>query len=503
VRGAIMAISQMQLTPDPEPNDDDEDDDDNDNDNNSDHRKKSDTKDGGSRIYVIIMITLITGCVIGMIIAVIVNRKWSSTVFAWFGETEEGIPLDTLQIGHTNITDAYERAMKARYVEQPHLLTIIDPQEIFLQRIIGEGTFGRVWSARWSSASVAVKEFVFAQAAVIGKSAMQQEIVEEIIGEAGMMAILRHPNVLQLFGCSLTAQAIWIVSELCSLGSLRQVLDDPDRSLSDGLRVNLALQVAEGMSYLHNQEPSIIHRDLKSHNIFVHETFIDTEQVGDSNINGPSGDGQENQLTRWLRPQKMKTHSTLVAKIGDWGSARATHSGSRTMTHGVGTACWLAPEVIKHARSSKYSDVYGYGIILWEMGTRKVVYEGLESTQIIANVANEGLRPPVPEDCPWKDVMVKCWRENPHDRLKFNEVVVELNRISKDLDDEQNFENAQEQQEQESSSSSNAEEQTPLIEENNTNATTTATVTSLNRSNGPNNGLFSIISNSLRQRRGE
>jgi len=265
------------------------------------------------------------------------------------------------------------------------------------------------------------------------------------------------------------------------------------------LRVNLALQVAEGMTYLHNQEPSIIHRDLKSHNIFVHETFIDTEQAGDSNINGPSGDGQENQLTRWLRPQKMKTHSTLVAKIGDWGSARATHSGSRTMTHGVGTACWLAPEVIKHARSSKYSDVYGYGIILWEMGTRKVVYEGLESTQIIANVANEGLRPPVPEDCPWKDVMVKCWRENPHDRLKFNEVVVELNRISKDLDDEQNFENAQEQQEQESSSSSNAEEQTPLIEENDTNATTT----SMSRSNGPNNGLFSIISNSLRQRRGE
>merc|ERR1712238_483468 len=113
------------------------------------------------------------------------------------------------------------------------------------------------------------------------------------------------------------------------------------------------------------------------------------------------------------------------------GSARATHSGSRTMTHGVGTACWL---------------------------------------------------------------------EYPHDRLKFNEVVVELNRISKDLDDEQNFEN---DEEQESSSSSNAEEQTPLIEENNTNATTTATVTSMNRSNGPNNGLFSILSNSLRQRRGE
>jgi serine/threonine protein kinase len=81
--------------------------------------------------------------------------------------------------------------MQTRHVQHPHLLTLIDPQEIFLQRIIGEGTFGRVWSAKWRSAKVAVKEFVFAQAAVAGKSAMQGEIIEEIIGEAGMMAIRR------------------------------------------------------------------------------------------------------------------------------------------------------------------------------------------------------------------------------------------------------------------------------------------------------------------------
>ncbi|EED88703.1 hypothetical protein THAPSDRAFT_264122, partial [Thalassiosira pseudonana CCMP1335] len=268
---------------------------------------------------------------------------------------------------------------------------LIDPQEIILHRIIGEGSFGRVWSAKWGNSSVAVKEFVFAQAAVAGKSRQQQAIVEEIIGEAGMMAILRHPNVLQLFGCSLTAQAIWIVSELCSLGSLRQLLDDRERKLSMDVRLNLALQVAEGMAYLHTQDPPIIHRDLKSHNIFVHET--------------------------------------MSAKIGDWGSARATLAGSRTMTHGVGTACWMAPEVLKHARSSKYSDVYGFGIVLWELATRREVYEGLESTQIIAMVANDHLRPEVPNGCPWNDVMVKCWREVPNERPQFEEIVKELNRL--------------------------------------------------------------------------
>jgi serine/threonine protein kinase len=429
VRGSIMAISQML----PEPLEGDED---------------SPSGKIPTNISIIIY-GVAVGCLIGMFGAILCNRN---KMFPFLSKNShlKGISLDTLTysaLENSNITDAYQRAMKVRYVQHPHLLTIIDPQEIFLQRIIGEGTFGRVWSARWSTASVAVKEFVFAQAAVAGKSSMQQEIVEEIIGEAGMMAILRHPNVLQLFGCSLTAQAIWIVSELCSQGSLRQVLDDNDRVLPVDLRLNLALQVAEGMAYLHNQDPPIIHRDLKSHNIFVHETFTDAppEDVsrnkewtwGKKRSEGDDSKKQQTEVEKRNlivgRPEKMKTNFTLVAKIGDWGSARATLSGSRTMTHGVGTACWLAPEVIKHARSSKYSDVYGYGIVLWELATREEVYQGLETTQIIAKVANESLRPPIPQDCPWKDTMVKCWEEKPHDRLEFSEIVQQLGMVTKEL----------------------------------------------------------------------
>lgn len=406
VRGAIMALSQME--------------------------PESDDGDGDPRAATpsiniqIIVYCVSVGCMIGVIGAIMFNRNISGALFPFANRDKDfkGFTLDTLTysaVENPSIMEAYNRAMQTRYVHHPNLLTIINPQEIFLQRIIGEGTFGRVWSARWRSASVAVKEFVFAQAAVAGKSSMQQQIVEEIIGEAGMMAILRHPNVLQLFGCSLTAQAIWIVSELCSLGSLRQLLDDNDRVLTLERRLSLALQVAEGMTYLHNQDPPIIHRDLKSHNIFVHETFIDSEDGG--SLSSKRADGSE----------KMETRSTFVAKIGDWGSARATLSGSRTMTHGVGTACWLAPEVIKHARSSKLSDIYSFGIILWELATREEVYQGLETTQIIAKVANENLRPPVPKDCPWKDIMVKCWAENPLERLEFSEIVEGLNAIDLEL----------------------------------------------------------------------
>ena len=456
VHGAVMAISQLDPLVEKE-------------------EEEAPVPNGfvGYTSYTILVYSVTLGTVIGMFLALLCNKSINQTIMSFIFDRDahiKGISLDTLTystVKNTNVAEAYHRAMSNRFVKHPHLLTLIDPQEIILHRIIGEGTFGRVWSAKWGSSSVAVKEFVFAQAAVAGKSSQQQAIVEEIIGEAGMMAILRHPNVLQLFGCSLTAQAIWIVSELCSLGSLRQVLDDTERVLTLDIRLNLALQVAEGMAYLHTQDPPIIHRDLKSHNIFVHETFIDLDQLkeksNDSKLLLPwasitkksdsgnmskksgsssrskkstsvsrengSNSGSDSMSIGSTPTKQVKSKSTMSAKIGDWGSARATLAGSRTMTHGVGTACWMAPEVLKHARSSKYSDVYGFGIVLWELATRSQVYEGLESTQIIAMVANDNLRPEVPDGCPWNDLMVKCWNEAPQDRPSFEDIVRELNRL--------------------------------------------------------------------------
>ena len=459
VHGVIMAISQL----DPHIH-------------NLEGKEKATTRSNVIG-YTIIAYCVTLGALIGMFLALMCNKSINQTIMSFLFDRNaqmKGISLDTLTYSHvqnTNVADAYHRAMSNRFVKHPHLLTLIDPQEVILHRIIGEGTFGRVWSAKWGSSGVAVKEFVFAQAAIAGKSMQQQAIVEEIIGEAGMMAILRHPNVLQLFGCSLTAQAIWIVSELCSLGSLRQLLDDRERSLSLEARLNLALQVAEGMSYLHAQDPPIIHRDLKSHNIFVHETFAELETKDKSNdtkllrwplrsssggeaklkIEGKSESNSESKSDSRSHSRSdsqndsqndsrsdsrsesdssgIKTKSSMSAKIGDWGSARATLAGSRTMTHGVGTACWMAPEVLKHARCSKYSDVYGFGIILWELATRREVYAGLESTQIIAMVANDRLRPDIPPGCPWNAIMVKCWREVPSERPTFEEIVKELNRL--------------------------------------------------------------------------
>lgn len=98
------------------------------------------------------------------------------------------------------------------------------------------------------------------------------------------------------------------------------------------------------------------------------------------------------------------------------------------MTHGVGTACWLAPEVIHEAAYSRDSDVFAFGIVLWEIWTRSEVHEGLSAEQIIARVASDELRPSVPADCPWSGLMCHCWREEAHKRPEFYRICVVLQK---------------------------------------------------------------------------
>ena len=244
-------------------------------------------------------------------------------------------------------------ALRSRHLTSCETLVMIKHKEVNLSKIIGEGSFGRVWSGVWRNNQVAVKEFPFAQAAISGKSKQATELIEEIIGEACIMSCLKHPKILLLYGVSATIQASWIVCELCERGSLRMLLNDLETSLDMLTKTSLCLDIADGMMYLHQRNPPIIHRDLKTHNIFIIE----------------------------------KSSGEFIAKIGDWGSARAIAlSKDKTLSQGVGTACWLAPEVILHAHSSKESDVYAFGIILWEVYTRQDVYPILSAPQIIGEI---------------------------------------------------------------------------------------------------------------------
>ena len=140
------------------------------------------------------------------------------------------------------------------------------------------------------------------------------------------MACLRHPKILQLYGCSLTMQAIWIVSEFCSRGSLRMLLNDSTLDLPFLKKVSICLDVADGMLYLHTRSPPIIHRDIKSHNIFITE---------------PSP-------------------GHFVAKIGDWGSARAVALTGNTPWFGSITTSTSISISISISDSRLYLYLYLY-----------------------------------------------------------------------------------------------------------------------------------------------
>jgi len=276
---------------------------------------------------------------------------------------------------------------------QDHRLHFIDSRQIVLFQTIGQGAFGRVWAGKWATSSVAVKEFQVAQDALSGGSLMKDSVLADIMGEAAVMSLLRHPKILQMYGYTFTSKAVWIVSELCELGNLRELLDDRKKRLSTRRRLRLAIDIIEGMLYLHTLSPPIIHRDLKSHNIFIKQ---------DSNS------------------QKLE----YVAKIGDLGSATAQREQQRrTMTWGVGTACWLAPEVIEQAHYSQKSDVFAFGIVLWEIATRNPVYPEISPQQILYKVPYENLRPIPVQGCPWNHIMEACWAATPDARPTFQELL--------------------------------------------------------------------------------
>jgi serine/threonine protein kinase len=96
---------------------------------------------------------------------------------------------------------------------------------------------------------------------------------------------------------------------------------------------------------------------------------------------------------------------------------------------GIGTVCWLAPEVLRHGKGSERIDVYSFGIVLWELATRDEVYAHLSAAQVIARVVNEGLRPPLPRTCQWASLMQQCWHEDPAARPSFEDILESLYKI--------------------------------------------------------------------------
>ncbi|CAI5933798.1 unnamed protein product [Closterium sp. NIES-65] len=224
---------------------------------------------------------------------------------------------------------------------------------------------------------------------------------------------LRHKNICEFVGAIIGGQESYdltstaedhqgqlrVGSNFCCLvleflpgGTLKQLLAKQSKKkkrLPLKRALHLALQVAEGLRYLHAR--SIVHRDLKTDNLLLDQAH-------------------------------------RVVKIADFGVSRV-EPGDRSMKRRTGTFGYMAPEVLKEQPYDHMADVYSYGIVLWEIVTcgNPFLFEGLKPEQVCCMV-NQGLRPDIPSSCPpaLADLMQRCWHHTPARRPDMAEVVERL-----------------------------------------------------------------------------
>ncbi|XP_069857542.1 mitogen-activated protein kinase kinase kinase 10 isoform X1 [Dipodomys merriami] len=264
--------------------------------------------------------------------------------------------------------------------------------ELQLEEIIGVGGFGKVYRALWQGEEVAVK------AARLDPERDPAVTAEQVRQEARLFGALQHPNIIALRGACLSPPNLCLVMEYARGGALSRVL--AGRRVPPHVLVNWAVQVARGMNYLHNDAPvPIIHRDLKSINILILEA-IENHNLADT-----------------------------VLKITDFGLAREWHK--TTKMSAAGTYAWMAPEVIRLSLFSKSSDVWSFGVLLWELLTGEVPYREIDALAVAYGVAMNKLTLPIPSTCPepFARLLEECWDPDPHGRPDFGSILKRLEVI--------------------------------------------------------------------------
>ncbi|XP_044068392.1 raf-1 proto-oncogene, serine/threonine kinase a isoform X2 [Siniperca chuatsi] len=260
----------------------------------------------------------------------------------------------------------------------------IEASEVYLNSRIGSGSFGTVYKGKWHG-DVAVK--------ILKVTDPTPEQFQAFRNEVAVLRKTRHVNILLFMGY-MTKDNLAIVTQWCEGSSLYKHLHVLETNFKIIQLIDIARQTAQGMDYLHAK--NIIHRDMKSNNIFLHEG--------------------------------------LTVKIGDFGLAtvKARWSGSHQVEQPSGSILWMAPEVIRMQDNNPYSfqsDVYSYGIVLFELMTGELPYsQTANRDQIIFMVGRGYLSPDLSKlykNCPkaMKRLVADCIKKSKDERPLFPQIL--------------------------------------------------------------------------------
>ena len=319
--------------------------------------------------------------------------------------------------------------------------------------VVGKGSYGTVYRASFRSHTVAVKEISIDFApANARQNDSAQAALREFKQELQVWCKLMHPNVVQFYGYT-TTPVVCIIQEFIQGGTLYELLSGSD-PMSTDVRISFALDVARGMAYLHGLLPPIIHRDLKSLNLLVAAQpggGVPTIKLTDFGLarSKQTMMGETAKMTQVRFITRAHTLSPYTPVDLSRSQLDPAHSASlllllgdalltlfvRSLREQVGTPYWTAPEIFDDATYNESADVYSFAMVLYEIWSRKLPWQGLQPVQVALKVVNERARPEVPAEMNTGEsfgvsaLMFKCWGHEPPSRPTFEQCVGELEEL--------------------------------------------------------------------------
>ena len=210
-----------------------------------------------------------------------------------------------------------------------------------------------------------------------------------------MLSTLRHPSIINFYGVSVDGDSgdVFIVTELASM-SLNVPLYNAKVALTNNVLGRIALQVAQGMAFLHSKQ--VIHRDLKPENVLLMDKSLELDNI-------------------WV-------------KLCDFGLARKTGNNKVEMTGKIGTPAFMSPEIMEQKQYGAPVDVYSFGMLLWSMLTRRMPFADKQMLQIMHAVTKGNERPALPSMCgqALATLITRCWSKAPNERPEFRDIVHQL-----------------------------------------------------------------------------
>ncbi|XP_034732432.1 ephrin type-A receptor 2 isoform X2 [Etheostoma cragini] len=308
----------------------------------------------------------------------------------YFSSSEQLKPLKTYVDPHT-YEDPNVAVLK--------FATEIHPSNVTKQKVIGAGEFGEVYRGILKVPSR--KELVVAIKTL--KPGYTEKQRQDFLSEASIMGQFSHQNIIRLEGvvtkCKDFFKHAMIVTEYMENGALDRYLKDHDGEFPSFQLVGMLRGIAAGMKYL--SDMSYVHRDLAARNILV--------------------------------------NNTLECKVSDFGLSRVLEDdpeGTYTTSGGKIPIRWTAPEAIAYRKFTSASDVWSFGIVMWEvMAFGERPYWDMSNHEVMKAI-NEAFRLPAPMDCPSTvyQLMLQCWLQDRSKRPRFGDIVNLLDKLLRSPD---------------------------------------------------------------------